>query len=170
MNCRASIATYLLAAFMAKAESSIATQPTYEKRKIAGKRQTHALVTVYLLVYNIVSAVAWTGVFYLVAKQAIDHASRFKHSNPTFLAAFDSLRRTYRSSFQLNKQVLPLGVFIRAVETASVLEILHAVLGWTQSSVSGTIIQVAGRCYVIWVLVEGSLTVRKMHDQESSRD
>jgi hypothetical protein len=82
--------------------------------------------TVYLLAYNLASAVGWAYILFIVA---------------TALQAGDDAATLY------DKVELALKV----VQSAAALEVLHAVVGLVRSPVATTALQVASRLTLVWV-------------------
>lgn len=60
-------------------------------------------------------------------------------------------RTTYRAG--------GIGVATALIQSLAVLEVVHAVVGWTKSPVQTTIMQVASRLIVVWWIVENSEAV-----------
>lgn len=82
----------------------------------------------YLILYNTLSALAWSFLLYNLAKSFfIDDLH-----NPHVL-------------FQKT------GLYLAYLQTVALLEVMHAALGWVRSGVISNVIQIASRLFVIWV-------------------
>jgi len=53
-----------------------------------------------------------------------------------------------------------IGIYTAFVQSAAILEAVHALFGWTKSPLATTIMQVASRLIIVWWIGEGYETVR----------
>lgn len=96
--------------------------------KRGGRKSVGPWVTTYLVLYNVLSALAWGYFGY------------------AFIRSF------------LSMGVHNLGLTARAtvptlayVQTGAVLEVLHVLLGWVPSQLLSTTVQIASRLFVVWL-------------------
>ncbi|MDI1489436.1 MAG: hypothetical protein OHK93_008714 [Ramalina farinacea] len=88
--------------------------------------------TTYLLLYNLVSAILWL----------------------TILGRLLLLLTLAPSPAHIHTYAA-LGPFTRNVQSLALLEILHSATGAVRSPLSTTVMQVASRVVLVWVVVEG---------------
>lgn len=101
-----------------------------------GKKEaaTSPLVSTYLILYNLFSALGWAYLWLLIGQHFAAHG--WEKGVPTLYAAIEQ----------------PL----KLVQTAALLEIVHAILRFVKSSPVITAIQVASRLAVLWGIVHYS--------------
>lgn len=87
-----------------------------------------SVIKMYLIVYNAVSAVGWGYLLFQLA-----------HS------FFVTQPQNHRVLFGKT------GVYLAHLQTAAVLEVLHAALGWVHSGVVSNAVQLTSRLFVAWI-------------------
>lgn len=109
-----------------KADKKTATSASASVAK--PKKEKPTIVRGYLVIYNAVSAVAWAYLLF-------------------------NLCRSYLVDEPQNYRILfpKTGKYLAYLQSAAVLEIIHAALGWVPSSVISNVIQIASRLFIIWV-------------------
>ncbi|KAL7424826.1 hypothetical protein Q5752_000510 [Cryptotrichosporon argae] len=118
-------------------------------------------IKAYLFAYNVVSCLAWAHIFYLTLSSVL---SPRPHAAPSFLSSlFGSSSPTGTSSSLVSAAVdrlrgayvhKHLGWWIKYTQSAAVLEVVHAALGWVRSPLGTTGAQVFSRLYAVWGVVE----------------
>ncbi|KAJ3187792.1 hypothetical protein HDU85_006185 [Gaertneriomyces sp. JEL0708] len=99
-----------------------------------------AIVTGYLFVYNVLSTIAWGYVLYHLSCELLE------------------------SDFKWGLAYVRCGQLVTWVQTAALLEILHAALGLVKSSPVTTAIQVCSRLLILWgVLYSFDTTLTRSH-------
>ncbi|KAJ3035175.1 hypothetical protein HK097_004271 [Rhizophlyctis rosea] len=95
----------------------------------ARQKETPGVIKAYLLAYNFLSLAAWGYVLYLLI-------SSLTKSN------FDTTR-SYAATFE----------YVKWVQTAAILEVVHALLGFVRSPVGTTVMQISSRLFLVWAVV-----------------
>ncbi|WVQ96407.1 hypothetical protein IAU59_003512 [Kwoniella sp. CBS 9459] len=125
----------------------------------------------YLLGYNVVSALLWANLLYITISFLI--SPRSTHPNPTplstgsistlgsFLSRF--IPASSASNRPLNKiidhlsnsyEYKNLGWWTKWTQTLAVLEVVHSLFGWVRSPVGTVAAQVASRVWTVWGVAE----------------
>ena len=98
------------------------------------KKQALGLIQIYLVLYNIVSAVGWLGIFIICHKSLLQ----------------------YRTSDDLLKSknlYNNVSYWLRLFQSLALLEVLHAALKLVRSNPFLNFIQILSRLLVVWVIM-----------------
>ena len=151
----------------------MATQPrrktselesSHQKKKYHNKANPNTestaapFVNVYLVSYNVLSALGWSLVLY----RTIAHLRGTSQSNtlpfiwvPSFLpASFTPLYTRACTTYDA------VGTTTAYVQTGAVLEVLHVLLGLVRSPLPTTIVQVSSRLFSVWYIALRFYSVR----------
>lgn len=116
----------------ARARPSAATSGAARGVKRGGAggrgRKGSPLVTAYLVLYNVLSALAWGYFGYTFIKSFLEMGVR-------------NLGLTARATMPT----------LAYVQTGAFLEVLHVMLGWVPSQLLSTAMQIASRLFVVWL-------------------
>ncbi len=113
---------------VAKVSKKTSKTETIVKEKSSSKSKPCKLVNAYLMAYNAVSAGAWAYLLFNLCR-----------------SFFVDEPQNYRILFPKT------GMFLAYLQTAALLEILHAAFGFVRSDVLTNVIQIASRLFIIWV-------------------
>lgn len=92
------------------------------------KSKQSCIVRAYMMAYNAVSAAAWAYLLFNLCR-----------------SYFIDDPKNYRALFPKT------GMYLAYVQTAAVLEILHAAIGFVRSEVLTNVMQISSRLFIIWV-------------------
>lgn len=126
----------------------------------------------YLIAYNLVSFFGWALILSTTIKHLLLGPQTFS-APQRFAAEALAALRPFRAWFQEKYVAHPylptfavevlerasllhrhVGALVALVQSAAVLEIVHAALGWVRSPVPTTVIQVASRLWLVWGISE----------------
>ncbi|OCF77724.1 hypothetical protein I204_01724 [Kwoniella mangroviensis CBS 8886] len=135
-----------------------------ERLQRKGNEVTLTPVKVYLLFYNLISALLWGHLLYIVLLFIItprSTASSIQHSpSSLFARLFPSTSSTPSPVNQLiehfsgSYDFKGLGWKTKYVQSLAALEILHTALGWVRSPLGTVASQVFSRVWTVWGVVE----------------
>ncbi|WVR08308.1 hypothetical protein IAU60_005361 [Kwoniella sp. DSM 27419] len=140
-----------------------------EKERVARKgKEVKAGFTplkLYLLAYNVASALLWGHLLYITVSFLI--TPRTVASSPDTSSFFSRLfpsaassSTTHKVLTQLNEHLKGsygyknLGWWTKYTQSLAVLEVVHAALGWVRSPLGTVMAQVASRVYTVWGVAE----------------
>ncbi|WWC95296.1 hypothetical protein V866_002157 [Kwoniella sp. B9012] len=134
------------------------------QRKGNEVKPTLTPVKVYLLFYNLISALLWGHLLYIVLLFIItprSTASTIQHAPSSFFARlFPSTSSTpspinrFIEHFSGSYDFKGLGWKTKYVQSLAALEILHTALGWVRSPLGTVASQVFSRVWTVWGVVE----------------
>ncbi|TMW69511.1 hypothetical protein Poli38472_001667 [Pythium oligandrum] len=96
-----------------------------------------ALLNLYLLAYNAVSAAGWAFVLYLAATTVWASYEQGKDVEAIARATWNAVEWP-----------------LKIVQTMAAMEIIHAALGFVRSPLGSTLIQVSSRLWLVWAINE----------------
>lgn len=118
---------------------------------------------IYLLGYNVVSALLWANLLYITISFLLS-SHKPSSDSTSYLARIASQSAFARRVLSYMPPPLShlggsynyknLGYLTKWTQTLAVLEVVHAALGWVRSPVLTTASQVASRVYTVWGVVE----------------
>ncbi|WRT69404.1 uncharacterized protein IL334_006388 [Kwoniella shivajii] len=124
---------------------------------------------VYLLGYNLISALLWGHLLYITILFIVTSRSTpLVTSNSTFNKLFSYFPSFYKSSsaFKPVQKLINhlsgsydfrgLGWWTKYTQSLAILEVVHAALGWVRSPIGTVAAQVASRLWTVWGVVEAS--------------
>ncbi|OCF39989.1 3-hydroxy acyl-CoA dehydratase [Kwoniella heveanensis CBS 569] len=132
---------------------------------------------IYLLAYNVASALLWANLLYITTSFLLSPRSSHPNPNPlttgsistlgSFLSRFIPTSAASSGSptrsFALNKLIdhlsnsyeyKNLGWYTKWTQSLAVLEVVHALFGWVRSPVGTVAAQVASRVWTVWGVAE----------------
>lgn len=111
---------------------------------------------IYLLTYNILSALLWLNLLLLTFSSLLTPPpqmihlnsllSRFFPSSSNSFSFIDRLRHTYDHRH--------LGWYTKWTQTLAVMEVIHSGFGWVRSPFRTVVMQTASRLWTVWAVVE----------------
>jgi very-long-chain (3R)-3-hydroxyacyl-CoA dehydratase len=143
-----------------------------KERRARAEGQTRSKSTlsplkIYLLGYNVVSALLWANLLYITisflltgrpgSPTSTSYWTRMVHSSPLARRLLSSLPPplgTVSHYLSGSYNYKNLGWLTKWTQTLAVLEVVHAALGWVRSPILTTASQVASRVYTVWGVVE----------------
>ncbi|KAJ7681947.1 PTPLA-domain-containing protein [Mycena polygramma] len=140
----------------------------------ASSARNRDLVKLYLLAYNVLTALGWAYILLLTLTHLFNLDG--KSSKPAAVSTAPStftrlvssffkfglvftiesrlptfLQPVYRRSMTTYSRV---GGVVAIVQTCAILEVAHTLLGWVQSPLQMTAMQVASRLWIVWGIVQ----------------
>jgi hypothetical protein len=124
-------------------------------------------VKLYLVVYNLVSALLWANLLFLTIHSVITHPvpsvtpssnviSRYLFSQSALVPGPVS---NFLAKLQGSYHHGHLGWWTKWTQSLAVLEVVHASLGWVRSPLGTTAAQVYSRLWTVWGVVESNKEV-----------
>lgn len=118
------------------------------------KTSSSSIGSIYLTVYNGVMLLACNYIFWMMLYSTVGVSlwNQLQSGRPFMDMFFDTkFHHTLCSNF--SKSFSLIGRHLAYIQAATVLEVLHALFGITNSAVLPNLLQVAGRNIVIWIYV-----------------
>ncbi|KZP11612.1 PTPLA-domain-containing protein [Athelia psychrophila] len=155
---------------MARRNETTAGDPSAPAKKASGN---HPVVTVYLIVYNLLSSIAWGHILFRLSVHMLTapvpsstsyFASIKFYKSPlpsVLLAVLNSLAPSLVPyAERASGAFAVIGAETKWVQSVAVLEIVHAALGFVRSPTGMTAAQVSGRLVLLWGVADRFATAR----------